>query len=57
VEEDLSRVHRLLLGTIQDDPDYMEKPAPEMVVSALNDYNVQVTRFRPSRTPLSTPKG
>lgn len=42
VGEDLGRVRRLLLETVQGDPDYMDAPPPEMVVSELNDYNVLV---------------
>lgn len=43
VEESLGRVRALLLGCVEGDTDYMDEPAPEMVVSELNDYNVLVT--------------
>ena len=42
VEEDLGRIRRLLLDTVKDDPDFMDEPAPEMVVAQLNDYNVGI---------------
>lgn len=40
VEEDLSRVRELLLGILKDKPEYMSEPAPRVVVTALNDYNL-----------------
>ena len=40
VEENLSRVRELLLGIIKDRPEYMSEPAPRVVVTALNDYNL-----------------
>ena len=43
VEEDLGRVREVLLSVVTADPDYMDDPAPEVVVSELNDYNVKVT--------------
>lgn len=43
VDEDLGRVRSILLGVVDDDPDYLEEPAPVVVVSELNDYNVMVT--------------
>lgn len=42
VTEDLDRVRTVLLGLVQDDPDYLQEPNPRMVVVALNDYNVAV---------------
>jgi small conductance mechanosensitive channel len=42
VEEDLDHVRRLLLSVVRDDPDYLEDPPPEVFVSALNDYNVEM---------------
>lgn len=38
--EDLGRVRRLLLGIIGDDRRFMADPPPEVVVAALNDFNV-----------------
>lgn len=40
VEEDLERVRRLLLGLVEGDEDFLESPAPRVVVRSLNDYNV-----------------
>ena len=41
VEEDLGRVRRVLLALVQP-PAYLPEPAPQVVVTALNDYNVAV---------------
>ena len=43
VNEDIGRVRRILLAIIENDPDYMEDPPPEVVVYALNDYNVALS--------------
>lgn len=40
VNEDLDRVRRLLLSLVKDDSVFMAEPAPRVVVTALNDYNV-----------------
>ena len=40
VGEDLGKVRGILLGLLGDDGDYLEEPAPRVVVTALNDYNV-----------------
>ena len=40
VSEDLSRVRGILLSLVEVDTDYLADPAPEVVVSSLNDYNV-----------------
>jgi small conductance mechanosensitive channel len=40
VEESLGRVRELLLGILKDKPEYMSEPAPRVVVTALNDYNL-----------------
>ena len=42
VEEDLDRVRRIFLELVEGDERFMGDPAPQMVVSALNDYNVAV---------------
>lgn len=42
VEEDLNRVRQILLEQIVDDPAYLSEPAPRVVVTQLNDYNVAV---------------
>lgn len=38
--EDLGRVRRLLLDKVAGDPALLRAPAPDVVVTALNDYNV-----------------
>jgi len=43
VDEQLDRVRRVLLDIVRDDPAFMPEPAPRVVVSGLNDYNVAVT--------------
>ncbi|NNM35274.1 MAG: mechanosensitive ion channel family protein [Gemmatimonadetes bacterium] len=43
VAEDLGRVRELLLGVVRGDDDFMEEPAPELVVNEINDYNLLVT--------------
>lgn len=40
VNEDLDNVRRLLLSLVTDDLVFMAEPAPRVVVTALNDYNV-----------------
>jgi small conductance mechanosensitive channel len=40
VDEDLAEVRRLLLKTAEDDDAYLSDPAPRVVVTHLNDYNV-----------------
>ena len=45
VNEDLGRIRTLLLDLVEGDPRFMKDPRPDMVVTALNDYNVAV-RFR-----------
>lgn len=42
VEEDLDRAERTLLDLVREDPDYLADPAPRVVVTALNDYNVEL---------------
>lgn len=40
VEENLSRVRELLLNLVRNQPEYLDDPAPRVVVTALNDYNL-----------------
>lgn len=40
VQESIGRVRRLLLEIVEDDADYMEQPAPQVVVTDLGDYFV-----------------
>ncbi|MGD2216519.1 MAG: mechanosensitive ion channel family protein [Gemmatimonadales bacterium] len=42
VTEDLDRAREILLGLVRDDPDYMNDPEPKVVVTSLNDYNVEL---------------
>lgn len=42
VTEDLDRVREVLLGLVGKDADFLQDPPPRVVVSALNDYNVEV---------------
>lgn len=42
VEEDIDRVRELLLGVVKDEPDFLDIPAPQVLVQALNDYNLEV---------------
>ncbi|GAB5550215.1 MAG: hypothetical protein SangKO_099750 [Sandaracinaceae bacterium] len=42
VTEDLDRVRALLLGLLEGDTSFLEDPPPRVVVTALNDYNVEV---------------
>lgn len=39
-DEDIEKARRILLGLVDDDPDYLKSPPPRIVVTALNDYNV-----------------
>lgn len=43
VEENLGRVRSILLDVVSGDEEYMADPPPQVVVEALNDYNVQVS--------------
>lgn len=42
VGEDLGRARRIFLEIVEGDDRYCDKPAPTMVVKAINDYNVEV---------------
>ena len=42
VQEDLARVREVLLDLVREDDAYMEQPEPRVVVTALNDYNVEL---------------
>jgi small conductance mechanosensitive channel len=43
VGEDIQRARRLLLSVVKNDADYLKDPSPEVVVSQLNDYNLELT--------------
>ena len=40
VSEDIERVRNIILPLVKDDPAFLQDPAPRVVVTALNDYNV-----------------
>jgi len=40
VEEDIDKARQILLGLVDGDPEYLKDPAPRVVTTALNDYNV-----------------
>jgi small conductance mechanosensitive channel len=42
VSEDLDNARRLLLSQVENDTDYMTTPSPAVVVTQLNDYNVEL---------------
>jgi len=42
VNEDLDRARLIMLRLVQDSPDYMTEPPPRVVITQLNDYNVEM---------------
>ena len=40
VDEDIEKTRQLLLGLVNDDPEYLKEPAPRVIVTVLNDYNI-----------------
>ncbi len=42
VNEDIGKVREAFLGTVRGRPEYMESPAPSVLVTGLNDYNINV---------------
>ncbi len=42
VNEDIDQVRQLLLAQVVHNPDFLEEPAPRVIVTQLNDYNVAV---------------
>lgn len=42
VNESIDRAREVFLDLVEGDPQYMTEPAPAMVVTALNDYNIAV---------------
>ena len=42
VKEDIRRVREILLRAATSDTDFLENPAPRVVVKSLNDYNTEV---------------
>jgi len=39
INEDIERIRELLLGLVKDNPEYLQDPAPRVVVTELGDYN------------------
>jgi small conductance mechanosensitive channel len=42
VNEDIWKTRRLVLSIVENDPDYLKEPPPEVVVSQLGDYNIEL---------------
>lgn len=42
VDEDIQRVRDLLLEVVKNDDDFLDLPEPRVVVTSLNDYNVEI---------------
>lgn len=42
VDEDLNQARRVLLEQVVHDPSFLSEPAPRVVVTQLNDYNVRI---------------
>lgn len=42
VNEDVERVRKILIALVDGIPDYSSEPAPRVVITALNDYNVAI---------------
>ena len=42
VMENIQKVRQILLEILQGDDDYLEEPAPRVIVTQLNDYNVAI---------------
>jgi small conductance mechanosensitive channel len=40
VDEDIEKTRQILLGLVDDDLEYLNDPAPRVIVTALNDYNI-----------------
>ncbi|HSM70338.1 MAG TPA: mechanosensitive ion channel family protein [Anaerolineales bacterium] len=40
VNEDIKKTRQILLELVDGDPEYLKDPAPRVIVSALNDYNI-----------------
>jgi len=42
MDEDIEKTRNLLLGLTEGDPEYLNDPAPRVIVTALNDYNIAI---------------
>jgi len=42
VDEDIERSRQILLGLVNGDPEFLKDPAPRVIVTALNDYNIEI---------------
>ena len=42
MNENIAKIRSLLVGLVEKDKNYMDKPEPEVVVESLNDYNILI---------------
>lgn len=42
VNEDIENARQILLELVDGDPEYLKEPAPRVIVTALNDYNIEI---------------
>lgn len=42
VDEDIEKTRQILLGLVDGDTEYLKDPAPRVIVTALNDYNIGI---------------
>lgn len=42
VNESISRAREIMLGLVEENPDYMSEPPPRVTVEELNDYNILI---------------
>jgi small conductance mechanosensitive channel len=42
IDEDIEKTRQILLGLTKDDPEYLNDPAPRVIMTALNDYNIAI---------------
>jgi len=40
VDENIEKSRQILLGLVENDPEYLDSPASRVIVTALNDYNI-----------------
>ena len=42
VNEDIENARQILLELVDGDPEYLKEPSPRVIVTALNDYNIEI---------------
>lgn len=42
VHEDIAKVRQLILDTLEHNPNHLSKPAPKVVLTSVNDYNLAI---------------